>query len=155
MNVVRGPIETTMNTEDEFKIRQLRMDDIPVVQAIDRKITQRATTWDNVDVYLAGQPLLSFVAEYRGEVVGFLLGDVKSYEFGLAQSAWIETIGVDPAYQRHGVGGRLVQAFLDHCRRSGIGSVHSLIKENDAGVRTFYEAIGFARGELINMEKTL
>lgn len=150
---IRGPVETT--TEDDLRIRQLRADDIPALQAIDRKITQRAITWDNVDIYLAGEPLLSFVAEYRGQVVGFLLGDVKSYEFGLAQSAWIETIGVDPDYQRCGLGGRLVKAFLDHCRRSGIGSVHSLIKENDDGVRAFYEKIGFARGELINMEKTL
>jgi len=153
VSVAKGPVETT--TEDDFKIRQLRADDIPVLQVIDRKITQRAITWDNVDIYLAGEPLLSFVAEYRGQVVGFLLGDVKSYEFGLAQSAWIETIGVDPDYQRHGLGGRLVKAFLDHCRRSGLSSVHSLIKENDEGVRAFYERIGFARGELINMEKTL
>ncbi len=141
--------------EDTIKIRHLRAEDIPHLQEIDRKITQRSTTWDNVDIYLAGGPLLSFIAELNGEVIGFLLGDVKSYEFGLAQSAWIETIGVSPDHQRDGVGRMLVSAFLDHCRRSNISNVQVLVRQDDRALHGFLDAMSFHRGEMVNFQKLL
>jgi ribosomal protein S18 acetylase RimI-like enzyme len=141
--------------EGGFKIRQLRASDVPAVQAIDKRLTERATTWDNVDIYLAGEPLVSFVAEQDGEIIGFLLGDVKSYEFGLAESGWIETIGIDPAYQRRGIGARLIRAFVDHCRRIGINTVHTLIKHDDEEMQAFFLRNGFERGEFISMAMRL
>lgn len=145
--------EQQVAVEDDIRIRSLRAEDIPILQAIDRKITKRVPTWKHVEMYIAGEPLLSFVAEHAGQIVGFLLGDVKSYEFGLAQSAWIEAMGVDPDFQRRGVARRLVQAFIERSRRTGISTVQTLIKEDDDDLQGFLRQIGFSRGEHVTMEK--
>ena len=41
---------------------------------------------------------ISSVAEMEGEVVGFILGDVSSWEFGVPEA--IDWIDLDPAYQK-------------------------------------------------------
>jgi len=47
---------------------------------------------------------ISLVAEVEGEVVGFILGEVSGWEYWCTETiGWMDTIGVDPAYQKKGV----------------------------------------------------
>jgi ribosomal protein S18 acetylase RimI-like enzyme len=51
----------------------------------------------------------SLVAEVDNCVVGFVLGRAGEFEFGLPGTiAWIEIIGVDPAYRGQGIAQELV-----------------------------------------------
>ncbi len=45
------------------------------------------------------------------EVVGFMLGEVRSGEFGLEEpTGWIEVLGVDPAYRGKAIGQQMAEA---------------------------------------------
>lgn len=52
-------------------------------------------------------------------------------------------INVAPSAQRQGVGGRLVEAFIAHCRRERVPGVHA-VTAAAAGNVAFYQRLGFA-----------
>jgi GNAT superfamily N-acetyltransferase len=57
----------------------------------------------------------------------------------------IDIIGVDPDFQRRGIGSRLTNHALDHMRRSGM-DIAALGTGGDPGhapARAAYEALGF------------
>ncbi len=48
-------------------------------------------------------PIALLIVEMDGKVIGFIIGDASGWEYGVPeQVGWIDTIGVDPAYQRKG-----------------------------------------------------
>ena len=64
-------------------------------------------------------PHSCLVAELEGKVIGFILGEVSGWEFGVPDTiGWINTIGVDPAYQHRGVAKRLGEEYIKNVKRS-------------------------------------
>ena len=79
--------------------------DLGGIIAIDEKIGGEPTgpdVWESrLSYYTRRDPEASVVAEVDGTVVGFMLGEVRSGEFGLEEpTGWIEVLGVDPGASR-------------------------------------------------------
>lgn len=94
-------------TITELKIRTLAENDLSAVVEIDRKILGkvRREYWKRKIAYADIYPRPALVAEKSGNVVGFILGYVSGWEFGVPDTVgWIDTIGVDPYYQNRGIG---------------------------------------------------
>ncbi len=69
-------------------------------------------------------PLPSLVAEMEGKVVGLILGDASGWEYGVPENiGGIDTIRVDPAYQRKGVARMLTEEMLNYMKKLGVDSV--------------------------------
>jgi ribosomal-protein-alanine N-acetyltransferase len=68
---------------------------------------------------------------------GFVIGRV------VAGEAELLTIAVDPVAQGRGVGGRLMQRFLDELVRRGAQSVFLEVAEDNAAARALYLGAGF------------
>jgi len=89
---------------------------------------------------------LCHVAEPGGRetsgVVGFIIGDVQSWQFGLPRHGRIVTIGVHPDHRRNGVARRLAEALLASFNRMGLPFVHCLVRPGDA-LGDFFAAMGF------------
>lgn len=126
------------------------------ILALDEKITgvQRSPSWkQRVHRYLeAFYPPVCHVAELDGQVVGFILGDIRGWEYGLTAAAWVDIMGVDPAHQRCGIGKRLVEAFVRESRASGFKSIHVMVREDDDRLQPFLRSAGFMRGKLVDYE---
>jgi len=79
-------------------------------------------------------------------VVGFVTWLPRSADVSLVELTWL---GVDPQFQRRGLGRSLVDAVADRCRQIGIFvmEVTTLADSVDyapyAGTRAFYRRIGF------------
>ena len=144
---------------DEVKIRTLDELDISDIVAIDEKIggEYRPDVWENrVGYYLRRDPEGSVVAEAGGKVVGFMLGEVATGEFGLEESTgWIEVLGVDPDFRGKAVGRRLADAILDHFRSRGAKKVRTLVDEDMEGLHSFFTSLGFEESSLRPYEKSL
>jgi len=88
-----------------------------------------------------------------GRVVAFILGDASGWEYGVPENiGWIDTIGVDPAYQRKGIAQILMKEMLNNMKKVGVDTVYTLVNWRDWGLLQFFDAMGFKRGDMVNPE---
>jgi ribosomal protein S18 acetylase RimI-like enzyme len=154
------PLVTESTTSPAgLRIRALADTDISPIVGIDEKIggRYRPEVWERqIGYYLRRDPEGSVVAELGGEVVGFMLGEVRSGEFGLEEpTGWIEVLGVDPAYRGKAIGRQMAEALLGHFRELGAHSVRTLVDESAGELGAFFASLGFQASTLRPFVKTL
>ena len=128
-------------------VRGLDTIDIGALVKIDEKIggEYRPEVWERrVAYYLRRDPDAAMVAELDGEVVGFMLGEVRSGEFGLEETTgWIEVVGVDPDRRGLAVGRQLGEAMTAHFQSRGASRVRTLVEERMEDLTAFFTSLGF------------
>lgn len=143
----------------DIHIRTLEDTDIGGITALDEKLggRYRPEIWERrLGYYMRRDPEGSIVAESGGKVVGFMLGEVRSGEFGLEEpTGWIEVLGVDPDFRGLAVGRGLAERLLEHFRGRGAVTVRTLVDEEMAGIAEFFSALGFEPAGLKPFVKTL
>jgi len=141
---------------DKVKIRNLKKEDLNAIVEIDQKVLgrNRREYWERkLETMDARASQASFVAEAEGQVIGFVLGDVSGWEFGVPDTiGWIDTIGVDPAYQKQGVATALARELIKNLKLLGVKTIYTLVSWDDWDLLQFLRAMGFARGDMINLE---
>ncbi len=146
-------------THPAAEVRILDTIDIGAVTDLDEKITgkYRPDDWERrIAYYLRRDPDAALVAEIDGDVVGFMLGEVRSGEFGLEEpTGWIEVLGVDPERRGGAIGRRLAEALLDHFRTKGATAVRTLVDETMGDVSGFFISLGFEPAPLKPFVKAL
>jgi len=101
--------------EKGIKIRRIRAEDVSEVVAIQESILQKKVSkkWvQMVEHRFKKQEALGFVALKDGQVVGFIIGEIKGEGFGLEQSGWIEVVGVHPRQMGVGIGRILAEKLF-------------------------------------------
>jgi len=133
----------------EVSVRPASELDIGDIVRIDEKIggDYRPEVWERrLGYYIRRDPDASVVAESTdGRVVGFMLGEVRSGEFGLEHpTGWVEVLGVDPDFRGRAVGRQMAEAMLEHFRSRGAIEVRTLVDEEAMGdVAGFFRSLGF------------
>lgn len=134
----------------------MRLDDIRQILEMDRRIIgkERVLSWpQKVNRYLEMYfPPLCHVAEVEGKIVGFVLGDVRGWEYALQPAGWVDIMGVEPAYQGKGVGLKLLEAFVRECHRRNM-KTHVVVRKADTRLQAFFKSVGFTEGQLVDYEK--
>ena len=146
--------------DDEFlnrvNIRPMTTRDLDAIVEIDRKVIGqlRPDYWNNMITQKPVYPFSSLVAEYEGKVVGFVVGEVSGWEFGVPDTVgWLTIIGVDPDYQHKGVAKILGQEFVKNLKAIGVRVIYTLANWNDWDLIKFFRDMGFTRGgDMINLE---
>ena len=150
-----APEETNMGREN-IMIRKMVPEDVVQILEVDRKLVgkERSPSWpQKVTRYLEMYyPPLCYVAQSDGKVVGFILGDIRGWEYAVAPSGWIDIMGVAPEFQGRGIGKKLVQAFASECQERKM-KTHIMVRESDARLQKFFYEADFHRGGLIEFEK--
>jgi ribosomal protein S18 acetylase RimI-like enzyme len=156
----------------KVKIRVLNENDLDAVVEIDKRILgkERRAFWKRKIAYAGIYPRPALVAEFEGNVVGFILGYVSGWEFGVPDTiGWIDTLGVNPAFQRRGIGTALFHELIQIFKRSGreetietketekqkvegVNVVYTLTNWTDWDLLQFYHAVGFKKGEMLNLK---
>jgi flavin-dependent dehydrogenase/ribosomal protein S18 acetylase RimI-like enzyme len=142
----------------DFVVRRMTVRDIDEVLRIDEKITGKphsAYYQTKAAAYIARAPEYCLVAEHRDRVIGFVLGDVRGWEFAAELSGWLEIIGIDPDYHGQGVSLALMNRLCEGFRRAGVVVVNTMVNWNDGDLIDYFQANGFDRGEYVNLVKRL
>jgi predicted N-acetyltransferase YhbS len=141
---------------ENVTIRILRQEDLEAIVEIDQKVLKenRRDYWKRKLETLGSKSApTSFVAEDEGKVIGFILGDISGWEFGVPDTiGWIDTIGVDPAYQKKGLATALAKELINSLKLVGVRTIYTLVSWNDWNLLQFFHAMGFTRGDMINLE---
>ena len=141
-------------------IRSLEKGDLAAIVNMEERQTgvARPDYWDKrLEISEAIRPhWASLVAEYDNRVVGFILGRAGEHEFGLPGTvAWVEMIGVDPAYRRRGIADELIEQFTASAEDHGIKTIFTLIDPNRSELQHFFSQRGFVQGKMLHYQKEL
>ncbi|HVP78613.1 MAG TPA: GNAT family N-acetyltransferase [Thermodesulfobacteriota bacterium] len=145
-----------MDSLQNVKIRAFKTEDLDAIVKIDERVLgeDRKKYWERkLTLMNSKSSQVSLVAEVEGEVVGFILGDVSGWEFGVPETiGWMDTIGVDPAYQKKGIATALARELIKNLRAIGVRTIYTLVSWDDWDLLQFFHAMGFTRGDMINLE---
>jgi ribosomal protein S18 acetylase RimI-like enzyme len=98
-------------------------------------------------------PISSLVAEVEGKVIGFVIGDARGWEYSVAENiGWIDTIGVDPECQRKGIAKMLMTEMINNLKKVGVEKIYTFVNWRDWNLLRFFDATGFKKGDMINLE---
>ena len=140
-----------------IKLRKLTTRDIPQILAIHGAITKKKTyrrsVQQTVRDRLRKQEGIGFVAEKEGQVVGFIIGEIKGEGFGLEKSGWLEVVMVHPRQMGIGIGYAMARKLFDYFRRRGIRDVHTSVLWDAVDMLSFFKSLGFDRSTFINLIK--
>jgi ribosomal protein S18 acetylase RimI-like enzyme len=144
----------------DIYVRNMEKSDLPAIVYMEERQTgvARPTYWEKrIEMSEAIRPhWASLVAEIDNRVVGFILGRAGELEFGLPGTvAWIEMIGVDPAYRRRGVAQELVEKFAESAEDHGIRTIFTLITSNQTEMQQFFSRLGFVHGKMLHYQKEI
>lgn len=139
-------------------MRVLRRSDLEAVVRIDELVSKRSRR----DYYerKVGRILdaahninSSLVAEVDGRLVGFIMGDVYFGEFGIPETTGtIDTMGVHPNFQHHGIASELLEQFLINMKAVGVDKVYTLVNWDDFALERFLSRHSFVPSKRINLE---
>ena len=98
------------------EIREMRLNDLPAVFALGQKLFTAEDlptlyrSWDDDEVMqlLASDEETCLVAVAEERIAGFALGSIMEKPRNAWRYGWLEWLGVDPAFKRHGVATRLL-----------------------------------------------
>lgn len=138
----------------------MRRADLPQVIALDATVTglEKQAYWRRVyrRYGVGGKDQRHFlVAVSGGQIVGFLIGEVRDWEFGSPPCGWVFAIDVDPRARQAGVGTRLLQAISALFRRAGVTKLRTLLASDNVLILSFFRSQGMTAGALIPLEMDL
>lgn len=147
--------------QEQLNIRVMRKNDIESVVNIDAKVfgTERMDYYERKMSMLLdteGSISTSLVVDYQDNVIGFVMGNIYTGEFGIPQkTASLETIGIDPDFGGQGLGTQLLEEFENHLRKVGVENIQTLVDRGNIQLSKFFNKSGFAPSKSINLEKSL
>jgi ribosomal protein S18 acetylase RimI-like enzyme len=137
-------------------IRKMVPADLEQIVDIDFKVLgkPRPEYWEMKIELAQKRAEISFlVAETDGKVVGFIIGGASRWEYGVPEDiGWIDTIGVDPEYQRAGIAKILFSEMANNLKKIGIKTINTFVKRRDWRMLKFFDSLGFQQGDMTNLE---
>ncbi len=143
------------------RIRDLRDSDLAAVVRIDALHTGRRKPawWRRVlrEFRRRGDGRLRVGLAARGPVglEGYLLGEVRAFEFGSEPCGWVFAVGVRPDALGGGVGSALLEEACGRFRDAGVATVRTMVRRNAVPVLSFFRSRGFVGGSFAQLERDL
>ena len=153
-------VRSSGSADAAVAIRQVRRADLREIVAIDAVVTgiEKRAYWNNVfrRYGVAGEAQRQFlVAEDGGRVAGFVIGEVRDWEFGSPPCGWVFAIDVRPDARQRGVGARLLAAICAAFRRAGVTTVRTMLARDNTLILSFFRSQGMMAGRFMPLEMAL
>jgi len=148
----------------DITVRFLGMDDLDDILRIEERIIRELNS-DNLERLVSlkdttvyhlqhGDPLLNLGAEIDDKLVGFIISEVRRWEFGRGgMTGWILILGVDREYQGMGVGHKLSSTLLDHFRKKNITRIRTMVEWHEGELISDFRSLGFNMLGMLPLEK--
>ena len=139
-------------------IRPLTIEDTNLVIEIEAKISNPATPIFDIDLEATTKTVIplgfSLGAEIEGKLVGFILGHIRSGEFGVkGKIGWLNVIGVDPDFQGRKIGTLLGDGIMKQFKEKGVNKVQTMLYWNQGDLITYLSTLGFQKSPMIVVER--
>lgn len=152
------PSSVDADSAKDLLIRPARRSDFLPLVALDEEVTgiSKRKYWKEAFARYASQGGHFFlVAERKNQMEGFILGEIRAWEFGEPPCGWVFAIQVRPRTRLKGLGTRLFEALCDAFRRAGVRRVRTMMARDNHLVLSFFRSQGMMAGPFIELETTI
>ena len=142
-------------------LRNLRQGDLDAIIKIDSMSTgfMRNSYFKRKFERIFGedhQLLISLVAVEGEKVVGYIMGEANTGEYGIPETvASVDTLGVDPEYKRLGIGVMMLEEYCALAAKAGIELMTTLVSEDYPDIVEFFKAQGFTQANMVALDRKL
>jgi ribosomal protein S18 acetylase RimI-like enzyme len=145
---------------DQIFIRNAVPGDLDAVVSLDETSTQekKLAYWREVfDRYVnvGREDRFFLVAETHAQTVGFLIGEVRAWEFGSPPCGWVFAITVSPKVRELGVGQRMFEETCNRLKKIGITTVRTMVDRDNKVTLSFFRSQGMRTGRYVELEKQI
>jgi ribosomal protein S18 acetylase RimI-like enzyme len=151
--------DTPPSEHRDVRVRPARTSDLAAVVALDAEDTgtSKPAYWKSRFEWYVGRHTDRFflVAERQGRMLGYVVGEVRAWEFGSPPSGWIFAIGVSHADRLHGLGTMLVDEMCARFRKAGVTHVRTMLAKDARLIMSFFRSLGMMAGPFVQLEKRI
>ena len=148
-----------------MRVRRVHAADIPQVIGLDTRVTKLAKTeyWNDIFRRYGKQRLherFFLVAESRADradphVLGFIIGEIRAWEFGSTPCGWVFALSVEPDMRLHNVGYAMFEAISNEFKKAGVSKMRTMVARDARLPMLFFRSEGMMAGPYIQLEKDL
>jgi len=157
--IVYRKADNATATPAEVVVRPAEAGDLPAIVALDAEATGlgKPAYWKDRFAWYAGghRGRYFLIAERSAESVGFIVGEVRAWEFGSPPSGWVFAINVKAEARLHGLGTVLFDALCARFRKAGARHVRTMLARDAQVLMSFFRSQGMMAGPFIQLEKRL
>ena len=95
------------------------------------------------------------VAEISDVVVGFIIGEVRAWEFGSPPCGWVFALAVSPDLREKGIGQRMFAEISKRLKQEGVTAVRTMVERDNKLLLSFFRNMGLCAGRYTELEKRL
>ncbi len=146
--------------KNNISIRNAVLSDLSAVIALDESDPEdlKLEYWSGVfEHYVknAGEDRLCLIAESGNQVAGFIIGEVRAWEFGSPPCGWVFVLAVSPKKRQLGVGQRMFEELCNRLKQAGVSTVRTMVDLDNILTLSFFRSQGLRTGRYIELEKQL
>ena len=152
-------------TDTVVRVRRVQAADIPYVIGLDTRVTKlaKAEYWNDVFVRYGKRRLherFFLVAESRVDkadphVLGFIIGEIRAWEFGSTPCGWVFALSVEPEARLQSVATDLFEAISNEFKKAGVSKMRTMVERDAQLPMLFFRSEGMMAGPFIQLEKDL
>jgi GNAT superfamily N-acetyltransferase len=132
--------------------------DLDAIVRLDAILTgeSKRMYWNEMfDLFLRDTLCIALVYEGGSGIDGFLLGEVRAFEFGSSECGWITVLGVRPEQSRQGLASALLARARKRFLDLGVTSLRTMVNRTDVSYLSFFRNSGFVGGPYVQLELDL
>jgi ribosomal protein S18 acetylase RimI-like enzyme len=132
--------------------------DLAEIIDLDEKVAgySRADFWrDLFRQKAAGSTLVVLVARSSGILVGYALGEIRSWPVRTPICGWLYAIGVEKNHRLQKVATTLMTELISRFRQNGVQTVRTVIDVDDQLLMSFLRSYGMSAGPFVELEMTV
>ncbi|MDH3546252.1 MAG: GNAT family N-acetyltransferase [Gammaproteobacteria bacterium] len=90
-----------------------------------------------------------------GEIAGFIVGEIRAWEFGSPPCGWVIALSVAPDRRERGIGSLLLGELCAALKQGDVSTIRTMVLRDDKVNMSFFRGEGLAAGPYIELEKHL
>jgi ribosomal protein S18 acetylase RimI-like enzyme len=143
---------------EDLTIRKLNGEDARDVSRINAMITREPEKDEfrrMVEELAQSTGNMSYVAEYQGKIVGYMITYLLFGGFGIEKSAWIADLGVEPKFMGQGIGKAIANEIFKFYSDKKIKNIYTSVRWDSTDLLSFFKTLGFDRSNFINLRREM
>ena len=88
-------------------------------------------------------------------MLGFIIGEIRAWEFGSTPCGWVFALSVEPEMRLHNIGSAMLEAISAEFKKAGVGKMRTMVARDGRLPMLFFRSEGMMAGPYIQLEKDL